>query len=50
MPEPKTIECWCTGCRKSTPHVFSGLMTGLWRFLCSKCGRGKLMTEREAKA
>lgn len=50
MPDAKTIDCYCTGCKKPTPHAFKGMMSGLWRFICTACSRGKLLTEKEARA
>lgn len=50
MTEPKTIDCVCTRCKRTTSHNFEGRTGILFRFSCSVCGRDKLLTVAEVRA
>lgn len=43
MPLP-VIAASCTGCKKSTPHVYDGCVEHMVKVRCTACGRLKLFS------
>lgn len=41
----KTRDLYCTGCKKTMPHVFIEMVAGLAKYGCDFCGRHKLVED-----